>query len=400
MKKKLIIALVVFSAIGAVIFYFLTTGNIGEQYNTAEVQKGEVSKSVQDVGKVSSKNIRQYYGNGSYEVEEMSLALGDRVEQGQVLIKYEDDLDLEIEKVNKQIEALEATYSDALSGTAVESVNNARIEIAQIRNNLDLAINNRDRMEKLYNSDAVPLVELEQAINTVEQLQSNLSMAQNNYNQLVKGVSGNIKRRYEAEIDVLLLTLESLKENKENYQIVSAIEGIVTEVNTFEGDRPSPGTKILEIQDPSKNILLVDFMVEDALKIREGMQATIEDNALGITIDNLKVDQVHPTAFITLSELGVEENRQTVEISLSNASEDLPYGLEVKTQVMIEEPREALLIPKGAVYQQEATTYVKVLEDQEPVEKEIVTGVEFNNTVEVKEGLTAGELVIINYEEE
>lgn len=399
MKKKLIIAFVVFSAIGVGIFYFLTTGNIGAKYNTAEVKMGEVEKYIEEVGRISSKNIRRYNGTGANKVEEMTLELGDYVKKGQLLVKYEDNLDLEIQKVEKQIEALKATYRDVLSGTDVESVNNAKIEISRIRSNLELATKNKESIEALYNIGAVPQVELEQAINSMEQLQSSLAIAQNTYNQLVKGVSANIKKRYEAEIDVMLLTLEIYKKNRENYMIYADGDGIVTELNTFKGDIPSPGSMILEIQDPSEKVILVDFMVEDARNIKLDMKVEIKDPNLGINIGNLKVDRIYPKAFVTLSELGVEENRQTVEINFPESSEELAYGLEVQTKVMIEESRGALMIPVGAVYQNDSKKYVKVLEDKKPVEREIITGIEVNNNIEVKDGLIEGELVILNYQE-
>ncbi len=139
MNKKLIIVFAIFSAIGLGLFYFLTMGNIGVKYNTVEVIRGEVGKYVEDVGRISSKNIRKYYGNGASEVEEMTLELGDHVEKGQLLIKYEDNLDLEIQKVEKQIKALEATYREALSGTDVDRINSARIEVSSIRNDLEMA---------------------------------------------------------------------------------------------------------------------------------------------------------------------------------------------------------------------------------------------------------------------
>lgn len=399
MKKKLIIAFVVFAAIGAGIFYFLTTGNIGAKYNTVEVKEGEVKKYVEDVGRISSTNIRKYYGNGINKIEEIPLELGGKVEKGQLLVKYDNNIDLQIQKVEKQIEALEAAYGEVLLGTDMESVNNAKIEISRIRTNMELARTHKDRVEKLYNNDAATKIELEQAINSVQQLQSNLAIAQNSYNQLVKGVSENIKKKYEAEIEALLLTIETFEKSREDYMIYSDIEGIVTELNTFKGDIPSPGIMIVEIQDPTEKLLLVDFMVEDAIKISENMQAIIEDNKLGINFNDLEVHKVHPKAFITLSELGVEENRQTVEISLPNSSEKLPYGLEVDAKVMIEEARSALLIPVGTVYQQNSKKYVKVLEDRKPVEREIITGIEFNNSIEVIDGLTKGELVILNYQE-
>ena len=400
MKKKLVIALVVFTAVAAGIFYFLTTGNVGKRYNTAQVEKGEVGRFIQETGRVSSLNIRKYYGNSVNKVESLNVKLGDHAKSGQLLIKYEDDLDLEIRKVEKQIEALEATYSSVTSGTDIENINSAKIEISKINRNIELATKNKDRIQELYNNGAVSLVELEQAQNNIVQLEGSLAVAQNNYNQLIKGVSESTRKRYEAEIDVLLLTLESIERRKENTQVYSDIDGIVTEFNTFVGDIPSAGSMILEIQDPNAKVVLVDFMVEDALLVKPHMRALLVDQNMGVNVDNLKINRIFPKAFITMSELGVEENRQTVEIGIHNNEGELPFGLELNTRVIIDEAEESLLIPKGAVYVKNGSKYVEVLENGEPVERRIEAGIEDGNHIEVKQGLTEGEEVILKYMED
>ena len=400
MKKKLIIAFIVFAAIGVGIFYVLTMGDVGADYNTVEAKRGEVTQFVQDTGRVGSKNIRRYYGVGASKVAEIPLELGSTVKKGQLLVKYEDNLDLEIQKVEKQIEALEATYEDARSGADMESVSSARIEISRIKSLLETATSEKERTEDLLSIGAVSQLELDRAINNVETIQGSLRIAQNTYNQLAKGLSSNLRKRYEAEIDVLLLTLDILEKNQENYVIYSDVEGVVTELNTFEGDMPSPGVMIIEIQDPTEKVLLVDFMAEDAILIGPDMKAEIHDLDLDIDMEDLKVDRVYPKAFVTLSELGVRENRQTVEIGLPNAAATFAYGLEMEAKVLIDKPREVLLVPEGAVFRENSKQYVKVLENGDLVEREIKTGVKVNGSVEVKDGLEEGELVLLNYQED
>ncbi len=400
MKKKLVIALVIFTAVAAGIFYFLTTGNVGKRYNTAQVEKEEVGRFIQETGRVSSMNIRKYYGNSVNKIESLNVQLGDHVKSGQLLIKYEDDLDIEIRKVEKQIEALEATYSSVTLGTDIENINSAKIEISRIKGNIELTTKNRDRIQELYNNGAVPLVELEQVQDNIEQLESSLAVAQNNYNQLIKDVSESIRKRYEAEIDVLLLTLESIERRRDNSQVYSDIDGIVTEFNTFVGDIPLAGSMILEIQDPNAKVVLVDFMVEDALLVKPHMRALLVDQNMGVNIDNLKINRIYPKAFITMSELGVEENRQTIEIGIYNNEEVLPFGLELNTRVIIDEAEESLLIPKDAVYIRNGSKYVEVLESGEPVERRIETGIEDGSHIVVKQGLKEGEEVILKYMED
>lgn len=400
MNKKLIIVLVVFTSIGVGLFYFLTRGNIGVKYNSVEVKTGELGKYVQDVGRISSKNIRRYYGNGANKVEKMTLKLGDYVKKGQLLVKYEDNLDVEIQKVKKQIEALKAVYNDVLSGRDIESISSARIEVSSIKNLLETATSNKTRIQALYNTGAATLIELEQAANHVKQLQSNLEIAQNTYNKLTKEVSKNIKKKYEAEIDVLLISLRSLEKSREDYSIYTDIEGIVTEMNTFKGDVPPPGILMIEIQDPKEKVVLVDFLTEEAINIKPNLKAEIDDLNLDVHIDNLKVSKVYPKAFVSLSELGVKENRLTVEIGLPKSTETLVYGLEVETKVMIEAPREVLLIPEGAVYLKNSKQYVKILKEGKLVEKEIKTGIKVDGNFEVTSGLELGEQVILNYQED
>lgn len=399
MKKKLIIALVILSALAAGIFYLLTAGNVGIKYETVEVEKGKIGKYVEEAGTTSSRNVRSYYGNSVRKVEKIEVELGDYVKEGQLLIKFEDNSGREIQKVEKQIEALKATYNEALLGPDFEIINNAKLEISRIRSSVDLAKKNKVRMEELSTSGAVAEIELEKAVNDLVQLQNSLAVAQNSYNRLVKGLSENMKTKYEAEIDVLLLSLETLEKDREASMIYADFDGIVTELNTFEGDIPYGGLEILEIQDPSEKIVLIDFMAEDALLVKTGMNAIVTDKNLNVEIDNLKVEKIHPKAFIVFSELGVEENRQRVEINLPQSDIELSFGLKVKTKIMIEESKEALLIPEDTVYKEGMKKYVDVLEDGKPVQREVVTGIGNNRLIEIKEGLEEGERVILKYGE-
>jgi HlyD family secretion protein len=112
------------------------------------------------------------------------------------------------------------------------------------------------------------------------------------------------------------------------------------------------------------------------------------------------VNQIYPKAFVTLSELGVEENRQTVSIDLPTSDYTLAFGLEVETMVMIEPPREMLLIPIGAVVEKNSKQYVEVLVDGTPIEREILTGINVEGNIEVINGLEEGDQVILNYQNE
>lgn len=398
MNKKLIIAFAVFTAIGAGLFFILTTGDIGADYNTARVERGAVHQTVEEVGRVSSDGSRTYYGPGS-RVEDVSVELGDPVQAGQLMIRFRDDLDLEIQTLETQIEALQSAYAAALAGADNESVESARIEIARIERDLTLARKNEERMRELYQKEAVSLTELEQASQHAGQLESSLAMARNAYDRLVSGVSQEERKRFEADIDVLQLTLQRTEERRKDYTVRADIDGVVTELNVRAGDQPAPGSVVLETQDPTDKLIQVDFLAQDARKIREGMPATIHDPDLGVHLDGLTVSRVSPKAFVMLSELGVQENRQTVEIRLPASVEGLAFGLQVRVQVLVSSEEAQLLIPAGAVHREGSKQVVKVLVDGEVTEREIVTGPAFDGSVVIRQGLEEGERVILNYQQ-
>lgn len=342
MKKKLMIAFVILLVVAAGVFYFLATGNIGAKYNTVEVESGQLEKFVDDIGIISSKNIRDYYGNGMSRVKTINIELGDHVKKGQLLIEFENN--------------------------AGDSIYSAQTKISSARSSVDFAIKNKNIIEELYKNGAASENELRQAEYDVEQRQ--------------------------AEMNTLILSLQTIEQNSVIY---ADFDGVITELNTFEGDTPSAGLMILEMMDPSEKIIVVDFMVADALFIEAGMKAEVNDVDLGIRIHDITVQKMHPKSFTVYSELGVEENRQRVEIDLPRANQEIPFGLKVKTRVMIEESKAALFIPQDAVYEKDSTQYVEVLEGRKPVEREVVTGIENNEYIEIKEGVVVGEKVIVNY---
>jgi hypothetical protein len=47
----------------------------------------------------------------------------------------------------------------------------------------------------------------------------------------------------------------------------------------------------------------------------------------------------------------------------------------------------------------DSRNYVKILENGKPAEREVTIGLEMDNQVEVKSGLSKGDLVILNYQD-
>ena len=396
MKKKLIIGIIILIAVAAVGTYYYTRNTGEEDYDTSQVKKGSIEKHIEETGEIASKNIRSYFGNGTNEISSLNVEIGDKVNEDDLLLEYDNTIDLEIEKINKQIEAIEATYNEAVAGADFEQINTAKLEIENIKSNLEFAKKNLQRMEVLYENNAATEKEYEESKNALEQLENQLAIAQNQYNLLIKGISGNVRNKYEAEIEGLAISLQILEKNRYKFNIYSDFDGIITELDTFEGDIPLAGKKILEIQELNNLRAYGDFIVEDAVKISEGMDVEIFNKDIDLKLENLKIEKIHPKATSKLSELGIEQKRVTIEVNLPKEHEDLIIGSKITLKIKIAGKEDVLIVPEEAIYEKNEKKYVEVLENGEPDEVEVVVGIENDDYIEIIEGLEEGQEVILD----
>ncbi|MBV1757968.1 MAG: HlyD family efflux transporter periplasmic adaptor subunit [Dethiosulfatibacter sp.] len=392
-KKKIIIGLIlILSSIG--IYYAYTNMmSTEEEYTSTAVIRGNISNVFMESGEILSDNINGYFSDGMKRVKTINVAVGDVVNSDDILLEFESTVDLEIEKVNQEIKSLESAFNEAVKGVDFETVNSVRLEIAGVRNSLALAEETLERTQKLHAEGVIAKSELDSAELSVTQLRNQIALLNNQYNLLVKGVSSDVKQQYEAQIGSLAVTLDILEKTRSNYIVKANFDGVITELNAFVGSIPMAGTMVLELQDPSNKSVYADFLVDEAVRIEEGMPASIENKDLDLLIDNLTVTQIYPKAIAKLSELGVVQKRVTITVGLPDSLDQLVLGTNVDVEVTIEEKENVLLVPESAVFEKNRQYYVTVIENGQMVEKQIVKGLEDSDFIEIISGLNEGDLV-------
>lgn len=396
-KKKIIIILIVAAAmIGGGYYLSIMSSSGSEDFITEQTQLGDINKYLEENGEILSTNTNIFYSDGLKKIEKINVEVGDLVEKGDILIEFDSSIDLEVERINKEIKALEANYSEAVKGVDFEILNGIKLQIQGLNNSLAIAREDYDKALNLYNENVVTKAEVNIAENTVLQLENQIDLLNNQYNQASKSVSGNIKNQYEAQIDGLAISLDILEKNREEYFLKSNFDGIVTEVNGFKGSIPLMGTLIIEVQDQSSLAVYADFLVDEAIQLKDGMVVDIENTDLDLEINNLKISKIYPKAVAKVSELGIEQKRVKIKINLDEKIGNFTLGSNVDIKVKTESRENVIYINKDAVYEKEEKDYVIAIEDGLEVEKEVVTGLETDDYYEILSGLVEGEYVLID----
>lgn len=395
-KKKKYIILATVVIIGFLIAASIySKGQKPIEGKTSEVKLGSIRKTIEETGIVYSKRLNTFYSDTSQTVETLNVSIGDSVKKGDIILSYENNYDLEIERANKQIEAITATYNEAVKGADFQEVSNEKLNINTLENNLDYAKKSYEKMKTLYENNVVSKVEYEEAENNVKILENQLQEAKNNYDLLLKGVSSNIKNQYEAQIEEIMVQIKILEKNKEQSSIKAEFDGTITELNVHQGGMTQAGVAVVELQDENNLGIYVELLSEEAIEATNGMTMIIKNQNTEEEIDQLKIDRIHPKALAKVSELGVEQKRIRVEADIKDNKNNLKIGTEVDVIIVLEQKDNVLLVEKDAIYESNGKNYVTVQNGNGTEEREITIGLKDDDYVEILSGLNEKEIVVI-----
>lgn len=133
--------------------------------------------------------------------------------------------------------------------------------------------------------------------------------------------------------------------------VVSPASGYVTRVLQESERTVAAGAPLLEVSDQAGLEAAVEFLSQDAVRIREGMPAEIFDWG-GPGVLPATVRRVEPQAFTKVSALGVEEQRVLVYLQFKTPPQALARlgpGYRVWGRVFLRQAPAALKAPLGAL---------------------------------------------------
>jgi len=391
-KKYIILTFIIILGLSFIAIFYLNGQNKIE-VKKSEVKLGSISKIIEETGTVYSKRVNSFYSDMSQTVDILNVSIGDKIKKGDIILSYENNFDLEIERAKKQIEAITASYDEVSKGANFQEISNEKLSINTIENNLVFAKNNFDKIKSLYENSVVSKIEYEEAENNVLILENQLQEAKNNYELLLKGVSANIKNQYEAQIEEIMVQIKILEKNKKQSSITAEFDGIITEINVHQGGMTQPGVLVVEMQDENNLGVYVELLSDEAMETSIGMKMAIINQKSEEQIDELKIDRIYPKALSTTSELGVEQKRIRVEADIVNNKNNLKIGTEINAVITLEKKDNVILVEKDAVYEMSGKKYVVVVNGNNDDDREITTGLKDDNYFEVTSGLKEGEIV-------
>ena len=172
--------------------------------------------------------------------------------------------------------------------------------------------------------------------------------------------------------------------------------GRVLRILQESGGIVAAGTPLLEIGDPTGLEVVADFLSQDATQVRPGARAVLEGWGGDPPIP-ASVLRVEPYARTRISALGVEEQRVSVILRLTDpaASPPLGHGFRVDVRVTLSEVTDALRVPADALVRQGEGWAVYRVQGGRARLTPVRTGIGDDRHRVVLEGLSNGDRVVL-----
>lgn len=368
MKKRIIISIL----IGTVLIggLYLGTRQRGNrravEVKTTTVAQGDIKSYLSTTAVVKSQNYKEYYGLQA-KVKTVHASVGDRVSKGSALITYEtQDLITAVKQAQIQ-------YDNAVL---------QRKDLVNQNNSIKSKISDLDSQISSLQGSSNP-----QDISRLEALKQQRSGLQPISNEKLKQADN--------AVELARISLNSAKqraaENKAS--ITAENDGVVTLVQATEGAVTNGMQPAIIVQDTEKLQAVASLGKYDANKVKLGQEVIVKS---GSSKYNGKVSFIDPAATRALSPAG-GETTLGIKIDIIDKAPELKIDFDVDVDILLGHVTNAVKVPAEAVRPAKGNkNYVYVVENGVAREREVTIGLQSDMEVEIKNGISPGEKVIMN----
>ncbi|WP_236708079.1 efflux RND transporter periplasmic adaptor subunit [Brevibacillus choshinensis] len=342
------------------------------KYEVAEVLQGTIVKSVKGNGSFTTVNTAElsFPETKELRLKSFSVQSGDQVKKGQLLAELDAaDLEREIESARYEVEKAKLELLDAQRDNYYE-VESAKLDVSKAE------------MNAKANETKLAKIEWDKALLDLAKLQD---PKQRQY--VVERARLNVKQKQ--------MDLDNLQNRWTQTKLISPFDGIVLFVSNEQvGDEVDAHQTLITIGDPNKLFVMYIAPEKEALQdVKEGMKVILSGNGGENGEGTVVQTPLHVPSNLP------EDLTKLYQRSLLISPKIPPKGLEIGTgvsiEVVLDKQDQALIIPRKALHEISGRKYVRVLDGNSKKEVDVETGIMNQTEVEIRKGLSAGQLVIL-----
>lgn len=178
---------------------------------------------------------------------------------------------------------------------------------------------------------------------------------------------------------------EQIKKQIADAAVKAPIGGRIVQKDIEPGEYVTVGKVLGRVLDVARLKVEVPVNESDVYRLREGQSVTVSADVFPGRTFNGRITYIAPQ--------GSDEHNYPVEITIDNAN-GLRAGTFVNVDFSQKSTQKALQIPRSALVESIKNPYVFVIEGNVARRRTITVGRDFGDTIEVRDGLAAGDQVV------
>lgn len=379
---------------------------VEQQEDRADAKQGYDTYTVN--GKLAAVVYEQSMTELNKTVEEAEETLLEKQNQYNENLEELMELQTELAEAKKDLKEAEAAvsenyenrFNDAYYYTVYKNtremaktiVENTEEEIEQLQEEnekltVEIAQATRSWNEACRNLETGKL----EAQQTLETDQYYASVANEWYSIQTEGLDNEKQQAYSNYTNAVE-KLESFDSYIIGNEIISQYSGVITEVMLSEGDSVTSNASLIKLYNQDEVTMEVSVSEEDyktldqAGKVNISFTAYPDDNYTGVIseISDAEYDSSSDSLYYTLT------------VTLQGDTSGLYEGMTGEVTFVTKETQEVLYVSNRAIFREGTRSYVKIRDEVGNIqEKDVITGFSDGINVEIVEGLSEGETVLI-----
>jgi membrane fusion protein, multidrug efflux system len=307
---------------------------------------------------------------------EISVDLGSRVTKGQAIARIDQsDYRLRVDQAEAALQQARVRLGLPPAGNSEKVDIEQTATVRQAAAVLKDAHLTHDRMVELWERKFIARAELDTAV-------SQLAVAEGRYQDAIEEVRNRqavmVKRRSELEI---------ARQQLADTVITSPFDGAVSERQASVGQYLPAGAPVVTLvrTDPLRLRLAVPEREAGLVRIGQSVDLTVEGNPNKY---QGRVARLSPS---------IAENNRTlmIEAEVPNLRSNLRPGSFAKADILVEAGQRIVTVPLNAIVTFAGIEKVLTVAKNSAVEKRVHTGRRLDNQVEILDGISVGEPVIV-----
>jgi HlyD family secretion protein len=439
--KKALIALTVLVVMLAMLGYSVATRNRGlVQVEAAEVFRQDIVQSVTANGEVKPLRYVNISSNIMGRITELNHVEGDRVQRNDFLVQIEsiqNEADVQSAQASLDAALAELEGMEASIRASEASLESVRVDKRRIEAEFELSKQQVARIEEMYEAGLISRDDFERqdaaylvAVVQVESAEARIAQADAQLAQVLQQREGTQLRIGQQEAALI-----RARDGLDKTTITAPLSGVITymPVNVGEiaitGMQNSAGTTLMTIADMSDITAEVLVDETDIIDLRLNQRAEVRVDALGEVVLTGFVSEIGNSALTASGNGGIsttttntdEAKDFRVVITLDNPPVDLRPGLSCTATIETAKAAETLAIPIQALTIREMEEAdvpafienpvtnnprpgesvmaevegVFVIEEDIAMFRPVKTGIIGTTDIEILEGLSADEQIVI-----